>query len=282
MKSGFAVLIGRSNVGKSTLTNALVGTKVAITTPKPQTTRRPIHGILTRPEGQVVFVDTPGLMQKGKDELTQKLNQYVESSLHGVDVILYIVDPTREIGNEEKHVLNLIKDIQKPKLMIINKIDDPASKTYIDFYRDLSPNFDETVEVSAKSGSNLDMIEKWIFKNLPEGELLYPEHTPSNLTEEEKIAEIIREKLFLRLREEIPYTTSVQVEEIDKRDNGTFYIRATIYTTNERYKRIIIGKGACGIKEIVQSSRRELQTISQSKIFLDLTVEVDEHWIANM
>ncbi len=282
MKSGFAVLIGRSNVGKSTLLNSLVGTKVAITTPKPQTTRRPIRGIVTKPEGQVVFIDTPGIMQKARDPLTKKLHNYVDESLRGIDLILYVTDPTREIGDEERKVMSMIKNIKKPKLMVINKIDDKASETHIDFYRDLKDNFDAMVEISALKGSNVDLIEKWIFENLPKGEAMYPKYASSDLTEKEKIAEIIREKLFLRLRQEIPYTTTAEVEEIEERNNGTIYIKATIYTTNERYKRIIIGKGAQGIKEVGQSTRKELQTISNKKIFLDLTVEVDEHWIERM
>ena len=147
MKSGFAVLVGRSNVGKSTLINNLVGTKVAITTPKPQTTRRPVQGVLTRPEGQVVFVDTPGVMQKAKDQLTKKLLSFVRESLKDIDVLLYVVDPTREIGNEEKQTLKMVEALTQPKLLVINKIDDPRAKLFIDTYRDLSESqFDGYVE----------------------------------------------------------------------------------------------------------------------------------------
>lgn len=280
MKSGFAVLVGRSNVGKSTLINNLVGTKVAITTPKPQTTRRPVQGVLTRPEGQVVFVDTPGVMQKAKDQLTKKLLSFVRESLKDIDVLLYVVDPTREIGNEEKQTLKMVEALTQPKLLVINKIDDPRAKLFIDTYRDLSESqFDGYVEVSALKGSNTDVLERWIFDQLPEGELYYPDGNVSNMSKEEQLAEIIREKLFLRLREEVPYSVHVVVDQVDVRKDGTLYIQARVLTTDERYKRMIIGKGARGIKEIGQSTRKELESITDKKVFLDLNVEVDARWV---
>ncbi|MBU1126565.1 MAG: GTPase Era [Patescibacteria group bacterium] len=281
MKSGFVVMIGRSNVGKSTLLNALVGTKVAITTPKPQTTRQPLQGVLTSDEGQAVFVDTPGIMQKAKDELTKKLMRYVHDSLQDIDVILYVVDPTRAIGSEEKQTLKLIELSTKPKLLVINKIDNKKSKRYLEFYRDLvdQHGFDEAIEVSALNGSNLDRLKRWIFNELPEGEFLYPAHQVSNISKEEQLSELIREKLFLRLRDEVPYTVHVVVDEIEERKSGTLYISATIFTTEERYKRMIIGKGGRGIKEIGQATRNELETVTQRKIYLELNVEVDKHWV---
>lgn len=279
MKSGFAVIIGRSNVGKSTLINSLVGTKVAITTPKPQTTRKPIQGVLTTDEGQIVFVDTPGVMQKAKDQLTKKLLESVKRSLQDIDVILYVVDPTRAIGNEEKQTLKLIENVETPKLLVINKTDDRKSEKHIDFYRDLADQFDGVVEVSARRGANLDILKKWIFGHLEDGELMYPDFQISNISREEQIAEIIREKLFLRLREEVPYSTHVEVEEIDERENGMLYIRAIIYTTDERYRRMIIGKGGRGIREVGQSARKELEAMADRKFYLDLDVQVDSRWI---
>lgn len=280
MKSGFAVLIGRSNVGKSTLVNSLVGTKVAITTPKPQTTRQPIHGILTRPEGQVVFVDTPGVMQKAKDQLTKKLLDYVKQSIKDIDVILYVVDPTREMGNEEKQALKMIEPLKQPKLLVINKIDRKESRLLLPFFHDLAEKqFDGFVEVSALNRTNLDLIEKWIFEHLPEGELYYPDGDISNISKEEQLAELIREKLFLRLRQEVPYSVHVVVDEVAQRKNGTMYISARVLTTGERYKRMIIGKGGRGIKEIGQSTRNELEAVTEKQIYLDLSVEVDPRWV---
>lgn len=279
MKSGFVAIIGRSNVGKSTLMNTLVGSKIAITTPKPQTTRQPIQGVLTRDEGQIVFVDTPGIMQKARDTLTKRLLQYAKDSLKDVDAIIYVVDPTRAMGDEEKQALKMIEMISKPKLLVINKIDDHASKNYIDYYRDLIEKFDAYAEVSALNGKNMDVIPRWLFEQLNEGEFMYPAFQMTNMTNEEWMAELVREKLFLRLREEVPYSTHVKVNELATRENGTIYLNATIYTSSPRYKPMIIGRGAQGIKEISQSVRRELEAVSGSKYYVELTVEVDPRWV---
>ncbi len=279
MKSGLITIIGRSNVGKSTLLNTLVGSKVAITTPKPQTTRLPISGIISRPEGQAVVVDTPGIMQKAKDPLTQKLLSYAKESLHGVDAVIYVVDPTRALGDEEKQALKMIEAVSKPKLLVINMIDDKASRNYIDYYRDLKDQFDNYVEVSALTGKNTDLIERWIFDQLSEGEPLYPEFQFTNQSNEAWLAELIREKLFLRLREEVPYTTHVEVEAIESRSDTLVYVKATIYTNSERYKPMIIGRGGQGIKEIGQSVRNELEAVTNRKYYLDLSVQTDPHWL---
>lgn len=281
MKSGFAVIIGRSNVGKSTLINSLVGTKVAITTPKPQTTRKPIQGVVNTDEGQIVFVDTPGIMQKARDPLTKKLNESVKHSLRDIEAVIYVADPTRAIGDEEKQVLRLIQDIDIPKILTINKTDDKKSHQFIDFYRDLFEQygFDSMVEVSARTGANLDLLKQWIFDQLPEGEPMYPPDMFSNTSAEERIAEVIREKLFLRLRQEVPYSTHVEVKELTERESGALYIQAVIYTSQNRYKGMIIGKGGVGLKEIGQSTRKELQAITGKSIFLDLQVEVDTRWV---
>lgn len=277
-KSGFAVLVGRSNVGKSTLLNELVGTKVSITTPKPQTTRLPVQGILTRPDGQVVFVDTPGLMKKAKDQLTGKLMDAIRESLRGVDVIIYVADPTRSIGDEEKAMLAMIRDIQKPKVLAINKADLP-DRPFADHYRDLAPEFSQVIDVSALTGTNVRTLADAIFAFMPEGEPYYPLEQLTNMESEQWLAELIREKLFLRLRQEVPYTTHVEVEEMESREDGTLYVKANVFTTEERYKRMIIGKGGVGIKEIGQSTRNELEAVMQRKVFLDLTVDVDAHWV---
>jgi len=277
-KSGFVVLIGRSNVGKSTLINALVGSKVAITTPKPQTTRLPIHGILTRDEGQIVFVDTPGVLKGAKDHLSKTLSESVKNSLKDVDGVLYVVDPTRSIGDEEKATLRMVEGLQVPKFLVINKIDEPK-KPFIDFYRDLKEKFDDSFEVSAMNGTHIKTIIAKLFDVLPVGEPFYPEFQITNTPTKEWIAEIIREKLFLRLRQEVPYSVHVVVSEMEERENGMLYIAATIFTTDDRYKRMIIGSGAHGVKEIGQSTRHELETVMNKKIYLDLTVELDPHWM---
>lgn len=278
MKAGFVAIIGRSNVGKSTLLNTLVGSKVAITTPKPQTTRRPISGIITADAGQAVVVDTPGIMQKAKDPLTKRLLEYARETLHGVDVIVYVVDPTRAMGDEEKQALKMIEGIAKPKLLVINKVDMREARNYIDYYRDLAQSFDNYVEVSAMSGKDTDLVTRWIFEQLPDGEAMYPKFQLTNLSNEDWMAELIREKLFLRLREEVPYTTHVEVNAIEPRENGSVYVNATIFTNNERYKPMIIGRRGQGIKEIGQSVRHELEAVSGRKYYLELEVQVDARW----
>lgn len=281
-KSGIVAIVGRSNVGKSTLINTLVGTKVAITTPKPQTTRRPVQGIITRQEGQVVFVDTPGIMQKARDTLTKKLNAYAKDSLRDVQAVMYIVDPTRNIGDEEKQAFRLVEHLTIPKLLVINKIDDKASKNFIDYYRDLGAKFTNFVEVSALTSKNTDLIEKWIWEHMPEGDFLYPEFQMTNMENKEWLAELIREKLFLRLREEVPYSTHVEVNDLREQENGVIFVDATIYTHSERYKPMIIGRAGQGIKEIGQSTRRELETVTGKKYYLQLQVAVDPRWVERM
>jgi len=277
LKSGFVVIVGRSNVGKSTLMNALVGSKVAITTPKPQTTRLPIHGILTRDEGQIVFVDTPGVLKGAKDPLSKTLSESVKTALTDVDVLMYVVDPTRSIGDEEKSTLRMIENIDKPKIMVINKIDD-QNKPFLDFYRDLSSSFDQTFEVSAKIGSHIKPLIEKLYELLPVGEPFYPPFQITNMANKEWVAELIREKLFLRLRQEVPYSVHVETTAIEERADDVLYVAATIFTTEDRYKRMIIGQGGRGIKEIGQSTRKELESVMQTKIFLDLNVETNPHW----
>lgn len=271
-------MIGRSNVGKSTLMNSIIGSKIAITTPKPQTTRLPIQGIITRPQGQVVFVDTPGVLKGAKDTLSKKLSEAVRASLNDVDVVLYVVDPTREIGQEEREVMRMVENLEIPKILVINKID-LQKKPYIDFYRDLSENFTDTIEVSALRGTHVKGLLEKIFEYLPEGDYFYPEHQLTNMPNKYWLAELVREKLFLRLRQELPYTVHVEVEEAEQRDNGTMYVKAKVFTTEERYKRMIIGAGGRGIKEIGQSVRKELQTVLDQNVYVDLRVEVDPHWM---
>lgn len=281
MKSGFAVLVGRSNVGKSTLLNNLIGSKVAITTPKAQTTRHAIHGVFTDDTiGQIVFVDTPGLLQK-RDVLTKRLLHILKDSLEDIDVILYVVDATREIGDEEKAVGRIVREAKGKKILVINKID-ARNPDAIDFYRDLAEEFDDVVEVSALRGTHLEVLREKIFEALPEGEPFYPKGQMTNLTNEELIGELIREKVFLRLHQEVPYSTHVIVEAVEPREDGTLYIKANIVTSEERHKGIIVGKGGRGIREVGQSARKDLENITQQKVFLDLQVTVDEHWVERL
>ncbi len=280
MKSGFVILAGRSNVGKSTLLNSLVGTKVAIVTPKPQTTRQNIRGILHDPRGQAVFVDTPGVFDKSRDKLTEALNREVRSALDGAELIVYVADPTRAIGSEEHRIWNLIEATRRPKIMVINKCDLPdKKKPFIFEFRRLGEKCDALIEISALNETNLNALKDKIFELLPEGEPYYPEFQFSDMETKKWVEELIREKVFIQMHQEIPYSATVEVAEMEKRPDGTLYIRADILTTDKRYKKMIIGKNAEKIKEIGSAARYELETAMQTKIFLDLEVEVDEHWI---
>jgi len=293
-RSGVAVMIGRSNVGKSTLLNAIVGSKVAIVTPKPQTTRMPVVGILTIPgsvntagvvtrknphlRAQIVFVDTPGVLPRAKDRLTRMMASSIHESLEGVDVVLHVVDPTRAIGDEERHAVRLVLPLAKPKLLVINKIDVPATP-HREAYRELGAGFDGVAEVSALKGTHVPSLVKRVIGLLPEGEFLYPEHQLSDQPNRLWIAELIREKLFLALEQELPYSVHVEVTELEERENGVLYAAAVVYTDHERHQRMIIGKKGQSIKEVGSAARRELEGAMNRRVFLDLRVEADPRWM---
>jgi len=281
-KSGVVALIGRPNSGKSTLLNRILGTKVSITSPKPQTTRFPIQAVFEEERGQIVFVDTPGIFAKVKDQVSSRINLRTEDVLgQHVDVILYIVDHTRKRAEEENKTLGIIRKSDVPKILVINKTD-IKEPTYIIQYKFLEEEFDTTVEVSALTGRNLPLLMDAIFDHLPEGEILVDTkelvQPALNMDSKTFIAEIIREKAFLTLRKEVPYSITAVVDDVEERENGTLYIKARILTSADRYKGMIIGKGGVTIKEIGATARKELEVASGKKVYLDLKVEVDTHW----
>ncbi len=283
MKSGVVALIGRPNVGKSTLLNNILGHKVSITSPKPQTTRFNIQAVYEDDRGQVIFVDTPGIFGKIQDPLAKRINRHAEESLSGgVDVVLYMVDHTRERDFEENKALGIVRKAGVPKILVINKMD-VKKPTHIVQYKFLQDEFDQVVEISALGHKNLNKLMEAIFHFLPEGEPMVDKSTliqPGlNLDSKLFISEIIREKAFLFLRKEVPYTLTVVVDEVTERDNGTVYIKAKILTGADRYKAIIIGKGGVMVKEISQAARKELETATSKKVYLELTVETDPHWM---
>jgi GTP-binding protein Era len=286
MKSGFAIIIGRSNVGKSTLLNSLIGTKLSIVTNKPQTTRKNIHGILTADEGQIVFVDTPGVLKGGHAGLSGQLIDRVKEALHGIDVIVYVADPTRSIGSEERYILSLIRGAKVPKILVINKIDE-AKKPYLDDYRALgTEEFNRVVELSASEGTHVKQLIEAVFEALPEGEPFYPDTQRTNLSKEEWVAEIIREKALHESRDELPYAMHVVVDSVvdkpadpERGKPQMFVITARILVSADRYKKMLIGAGGRTIKEIGSVARKELEGILDSRVFLELQVERDENWI---
>lgn len=282
MKSGIASLLGRPNVGKSTLVNNLIGQKVAITSPKPQTTRFPIQAVYEDERGQIIFVDTPGVFLRAPDILTKKINPQAEEANKDVDLILYIIDHTRPRAAEENRTLGIARKIKKPKILVINKTDIKEPSYLVD-YKFMEEEFDDKIEISALHHKNLNYLLDKIFQYLPEGKpqidtksLIYP---VLNMDSRAFVAEIIREKAFLFLREELPYKLTTKVEEIEERENGVVYIKAKIVTSDHHYKKMIIGQNARMIKKIGMNARKELEVATGKKIYLDLEIEVDPHWM---
>jgi len=282
MKTGTVCLIGRPNVGKSTLLNNILGQKVSITSPKPQTTRFNIQAVYEDARGQIIFVDTPGIFGKVKDPIAKRINERAEESVSGgVDVVVYMVDHTRERDFEENKALGIVRKVNAPKILAINKID-VKKPTHIVQYKFMEEEFNKVVEISALEHKNLNTLLDDIFEFLPEGEPQIDTSTLSqpglNIDSRIFISEIIREKAFLFLRKEVPYTLATVVDEVVERDNGLVYIKARILTSADRYKAMIIGKGGFMIKEISQAARKELETATSKKVYLELTVETDPHW----
>jgi len=278
MKSGFVILAGRSNVGKSTMINALVGTKVAIITPKPQTTRQPVRGVLHDPRGQIVFVDTPGVFLGKKDVLSKKLNQIVKESLEGIDAVVYVVDPTRAPGREEELVQRLLRASKIPVILAVNKMDVlKREKPFLEDALGIDVGQKAAMEVSAKTHGNLNRLVDALFEILPEGEPYYPDMQLTDLSQTQWLEEVFREKCFLALDEELPYSVKVVVEHIEQKGD-TRVIEATVYTTADRYKGMIIGRDARKLKDIGTSARKEIEAATGDKVFLDLKVKVDPDW----
>ncbi len=280
MKAGNVVLIGRPNAGKSTLINSLVNRKISIVTDKPQTTRKTIQGYWWDSDTQIVFWDTPGVLKKAKGLVTAKANLLPQLSLDNADLVLYLIDQTRSKGDEENRTLGMVRKVDKPKILVFNKIDSKRSN-YLHEYSFLKEEFDDWLGISALKKTNLKSLVEKIKKHLPESEPLFdPEKVsafPANLTPKEFIAELIREKAFKILRQELPYTLTVVVDEITEKKD-IFYIKAKIITTDKRYQKMIIGKKASNIKEIGTLARKEIELITNQKVFLDLEVKTDPHW----
>lgn len=279
MKSGLVVLIGRSNVGKSTLLNTLVGTKIAATSFRAQLTRHIIHGVMNTSEGQAVFVDTPGMFKHKKSQLTGKLTEKVRSSLSDIDLLIYVVDPSKDIGAEERSVYGMIRHLAMPKILVLNKSDlHEKTRKYEELYRGWEKDFDAVLSLSALKGSHITPLKEKVMAFLPEGEPMYPEDQLTNVDNYFWVSEIIREKAFSVFDKEVPYSLTVNVVSIEEKSN-IFVISATILTNEDRYKRIIIGKGGNKLKEIGQMARKELEQALNKKVFLELEVEVDKHWV---
>ena len=277
-KSGFVTLIGRPNVGKSTLMNYLIGQKIAITSNKPQTTRNRIQTVLTTDEGQIVFVDTPGI-HKAKNKLGEYMVNVAEKTLNEVDVVLWLVEPTTFIGAGEQHIAKQLQRVKTPVILVINKVDSvkreeilPALAAYKDIY-----DFADIVPVSARSGDNTDELLRVIMKYLPYGPQFYDEDTVTDQPERQIVAELIREKALHSLQDEIPHGIAVAIDRM-KMQNKVMHIDATIICERDSHKGIIIGKQGSMLKKIGSTARYEIERMLDCKVNLKLWVKVKKDW----
>lgn len=279
-KSGFVTLIGRPNVGKSTLMNHLVGQKIAITSDKPQTTRNRIQTVYTDERGQIIFLDTPGI-HKAKNKLGEYMVNVAERTLKEVDVVLWLVEPTTYIGAGEQHIAEQLRQVKTPVILVINKIDTVKNQeeilTFINAYKDIC-EFAEIVPVSALKDKNTDLMLELIYKYLPNGPQYYDEDTVTDQPMRQISAELIREKALRLLNDEIPHGIAVTVEKMKERDNGIIDIEATIVCERDSHKGIIIGKGGLMLKKIGSSARREIEDMMDTKVNLQLWVKVRKEW----
>ena len=281
-KSGFVTLIGRPNVGKSTLMNHLIGQKIAITSNKPQTTRNRIQTVYTDEErGQIIFLDTPGI-HKAKNKLGEYMVNVAEHTLNEVDLILWLVEPTDYIGAGEQHIIEMLKNTKTPVILVINKLDTLSERdqmlTYIDTYRKVY-DFAEIVPASALRGQNTDLIIDLIFQYLPEGPMFYDVDTITDQPERQIVAELIREKALHALNEEIPHGISVSIERMkDRKGQNIVDIDATIICERDSHKGIIIGKGGAMLKKIGTNARYEIERLLGCKVNLKLWVKVKKDW----
>ena len=279
-RSGFIALVGRPNVGKSTLMNRMVGRKLAIMSDKPQTTRNKITAILTTDEAQLVFIDTPGI-HKPKHKLGEYMVKVARNALKEVDVILFLIEASeKEIGPGDLYIKDVLGQTKTPVILVINKTDLVKRDDLfplIDKYRSIM-EFREVVPVSALEGDNVDTLIKLVSGLLPEGPMYYPDGMVTDQPEQAIIREIIREKVLHLTREEIPHSVAVEIEEIVPRDNDLIYVRAVIFTEKESQKGIVVGKNGTMLKKVGGMAREDIENLLGSKVYLDLWVKVKKDW----
>ena len=284
LKTGFVALIGRPNVGKSTLMNRLIGQKIAITSNKPQTTRNRIQTVYTEERGQIIFLDTPGI-HKAKNKLGEYMVNAAKQTMSDVDVVLWLVEPTTYIGAGEQQIAMNLKNCKKPVILVINKVDTVKKEEvlkFIDAYRNIV-NFDEIVPVSALKGQNTDDLVDAIFKYLPYGPMYYDEDTVTDQPMKQIAAELIREKALRCLSDEIPHGIAVTIERMRERLDGSniIDIDATIICERDSHKGIIIGKGGEMLKKIGSAARFEIERMMDMQVNLKLWVKVKKEWRDN-
>lgn len=279
VKSGFVSIVGRPNVGKSTLLNTLIGQKIAIVSEKPQTTRTRIQGIHTCDQGQIIFIDTPGI-HKPKHRLGEYMVKVSTRTLDEVDLIYYMTDVTRPFGGGEQFILNQLKDAGVPIFLLVNKIDLVSSEEVDEFIRPFTGymNFSQVIPISAAQGANLPELLDKTFEVLPEGPLYYPEGDLTDQPASFIAAELIREKALILTRDEVPHSLAVEIEEFKQQGPGRVYLRAVIYTERDSQKGIIIGKNGSMLKTIGEHSRQEIENMLDAHVYLDIWVKVKKNW----
>ncbi|MCD8171194.1 MAG: GTPase Era [Clostridiales bacterium] len=279
-KSGFVTLIGRPNVGKSTLMNHLIGQKIAITSDKPQTTRNRIQTVYTDDRGQIIFLDTPGI-HKAKNKLGEYMVNVAEHTLRDVDVILWLVEPSTFIGAGERHIAEQLNKVKTPIILVINKIDTVKNQdeilTFMAAYKDIC-DFAEIVPLSALKEKNTDLLTELIFKYLPYGPQFYDEDTVTDQPMRQIAAELIREKALRLLNDEIPHGIAVTIERMKERPDGIMDIDASIVCERDSHKGIIIGKGGSMLKRIGTEARKDIERMMEIQVKLKLWVKVRKEW----
>ena len=280
MNSGYVALIGRPNAGKSTLLNRVVGQKIAAVSDKPQTTRFRIQGIITKPEGQAVFVDTPGVHQPGY-ELNRRMMAAVQDALLGVDLVALIRDASVSTGNGDRFVLDLVKRSEKPALLLLNKIDKLEEKSallpLIDWYRN-EYDWREIIPISALKDEMTDVLIASVLRHLPEGDPIFSEDELTDQSLRVLVSEIVREKVLRQSGDEIPYVTAVVTERFEEVREDFARINCVIVVERTSQKKIIIGKGASRLKEIGIAARRDIEALLGHRVHLELFVKVEEDW----
>ncbi len=278
-KSGFVAIIGRPNVGKSTVLNRLVGEKVAIVTQKPETTRNKIQGILTRDDAQVVFIDTPGI-HKPTNLLGKQITQVAKDVLIEVDLIVFILDVTKGITSEDMIIFNLVKAAKKPAILLINKIDLRSKSLALPLIEEGARLYDfrDIIPTSAANGDNMDALLKKVIEYLPEGPKYFPDSQFTDKTEQFMVGEMIREKALELTHEEVPHSVAVLIEEFTERPKKLVYIRAVIYVERHSQKKILVGHKGQMLKSIGESARRDIQKFLNRHAYLELWVKVHENW----
>lgn len=278
-KSGFVAIIGRPNVGKSTLLNRVIGQKVAIMSDKPQTTRNKIHGVYTTDSAQIVFLDTPGI-HKPQSKLGNYMMQVAEGTLNEVDAILFLIDVSEGLGGGDRYIIERLKSVKTPVILVMNKIDKVQPEELLPIiaqYKDLY-EFAEIVPVSAMQGNNVNVLLEQAAKYLEEGPMYYPADQVTDHPEQFVCAELVREKILMLTREEIPHSIAVTIEDMKVQENGVVHISAVIFVERDSQKGIVIGKSGALLKEIGRLARHDIEKLLGSKCFLELWVKVKKDW----